>query len=430
MRFIFASLLIISISSSINAQNRTIHRDWTAYSQSVDVAEWEESEFVLSAYLKKDGDLTNGKSALWARVDKKDNSGGFFRNDAFDESKKVSKEWKQFEIRGTIDAGADKLYFGAYCEGNGNYYFDKFELRIKNRKGEWENIKIGNSSFEDVKSNDSWNEGVRKDKIVSVKNFDITYSDQFSYDGNNSLEIIGENIIGSNKNGQFVHVNNVKLYYEVYGEGEPLLMLHGNGQSMSAFIGQVEYFSKFYQVILVDCRGRGNSTFDYETELTYSLETNDINLFLEKIGIQKANIIGWSDGGIIGLLMAMNHPEKVDKLVAIGANINPDGLKDLEGMLDAIEELEKTNQGDNDLLIALYKLMAYYPKLDFEDLKAIKSKTLIMAGDRDEIKNIHTIKMYEAIKAAQLAILPNETHYFPEENPEFFNKLVMKFLKG
>lgn len=428
MRLIFTSLIIL-IFCSLNAQNKTINKDWTAYSQSIDVSKWEESEFIVSAYLKKEENGTSGKSALWVRVDKKDNSGGFFRNDAYDESKKVSSEWKKFKIKGKIDSGADKLYFGAFCQGNGNYYFDKFELQIKNKKGQWENIKIINNSFEDKNSDDSWNEGIRKDNIINVKNFAISYSNQNSYNGNKSLYIKGENIIGNNKNGEFVDVNNVKLYYEVYGKGEPLLMLHGNGQSISAFINQVEYFSKFYKVILVDCRGRGNSTFDYETELTYSLEANDISLLLEKIGIKKAHVVGWSDGGIIGLIMAINYPEKVNKLVAIGANINPNGLKNLKAMLSTIEELEKGNNGNNNLFIALYKLMAYYPKLDYDNLKAIKSKTLIMAGDRDEIKNIHTIKMYESIENAQLAILPNETHYFPEENPDFFNKLVMRFLK-
>lgn len=424
------NLLVLLIFSSAIAQSKVITKDWTAYSQTINASKWEEAEFKVSAYLKKTEDGTKGKSALWVRVDKKDNTYGFFRNDAYDESKNVSNEWKKFEIKGKIDIGAKNLYFGAFCQGNGDYYFDKFELQLKTKGGKWEKIKITNNSFEEIKSNDSWDEGIRKNKIIQVKNFNISYSNKTAYDGKKSLNIKGENIIGNHKNGKFVDVNNVKLYYEIHGKGKPLLMLHGNGQSISAFINQVEYFSQFYKVILVDCRGRGNSTFDHKTELTYTLEANDINLFLDKIGIQKTHIVGWSDGGIIGLIMAINFPEKVDKLVAIGANINPNGLKDLNGMFDTIKELEKNNtKNKNDLFISLYKLMAYYPKLEYKDLNVIKSKTLIMAGDHDEIKNIHTIKMYEAIKDAQLAILPNETHYFPEENPKLFNQLLMNFLK-
>lgn len=428
MKLIFNLLLIIPFST-VFAQSKVVKKDWTSYSQAIHVSKLEEADFIVSAYIKRTDTLLNGKSGLWVRVDKKDKKNGFFKNDAFDETKIITNNWKKFEIRGTIVKGAENLYFGAFCQGNGNYYFDDFEIQIRPKDGEWKKITITNGSFEDIDSDDSWNEGIRKDRIVQAKNFDINYSNEEFFKGKKSLHIKGENIIGNHKNGKFVNVNNVKLYYEIYGEGEPLLMLHGNGQSISAFINQVDFFSEKYKVILVDCRGRGNSTFDYNTELTYTLEANDINLFLDKIGIEKAHIIGWSDGGIIGLLMALNFPSRVDKLVAMGANINPDGLIDLEGMFKTIESLEKDNDGKNNLFIALYKLMAYYPKLDYSDLSAIKSKTLIMAGDHDVIKNIHTVKMFEAIKNAQLAILPNETHYFPEENPDFFNELVLNFLQ-
>jgi pimeloyl-ACP methyl ester carboxylesterase len=424
------SLLFCLFVFSAFAQIKTINKDWTAYSQSIDVSMYEEAEFKVSAYLRKTDDGTKGKSALWVRVDKKDKTYGFFRNDAYDKSKVVTKDWKKFEISGKVDKGASNLYFGAFCQGNGDYYYDNFEVKLKMKNGKWKTLDISNHSFEKANSEDTWDEGIRKSNIVRAKNFTIQYSKDAPFKGKYSLQLTGKNIIGNSKNGKFVDVNNVKLYYETYGEGTPLLFLHGNGQSMSAFINQVELFSKHYKVILVDCRGRGNSSFDYSTELTYTLEANDISLFLDKIGIKKAHIVGWSDGGIIGLIMAIKYPEKVDKLVAIGANINPQGLKDLDNMFSTIKELEKTNKNNsNDLFISLYKLMAYYPKLDYDDLKVIKSKTLIMAGDHDEIKNIHTIKMYEAIKDAQLAILPNETHYFPEENPEFFNQLLMKFLK-
>ncbi|MCK8522968.1 alpha/beta hydrolase [Aquimarina sp. D1M17] len=423
-------VLIFLFCANGHSQEAEIVKDWTAYSQSVDVSKYENKEFRVSAYLRKEGDINKGKSALWARIDKKNGTVGFFKNDVYNKNLMVSNDWKIFTISGKIDKGAGKLYFGAFCQGNGAFYFDDFNIEIKSNTGEWESLKIGNKSFEETLSEDSWQEGIRKSKMSKVKNFEIIYSKNQPFHGQQSLLIKGSGIIGNNDHGKFVEVNNVKLYYETYGEGQPLLLLHGNGQSISAFINQVEEFSKLYKVILVDCRGRGNSSFDYETELTYTLEAKDIKLFLDKIGVKKTHILGWSDGGIIGLIMAINFPEKISKLIAVGANINPKGLIGLEEMKNTIEELEKNNRGnDNDLFISLYKLMANYPKLQYEDLKAIKSKTLIMAGDHDEIKNIHTIKMYEAIDDAQLAILPNETHYFPSENPKFFNKLVLDFLK-
>lgn len=104
------------------------------------------------------------------------------------------------------------------------------------------------------------------------------------------------------ENGKYVDVNGVKLYYEVYGEGEPLLMIHGNGGSFSCFENQVAEFSKHFKVILVDCRGRGNSTYQKGIELTFDLQVEDFTLFLDKLNIKKTNILGWSDGGIIGLI--------------------------------------------------------------------------------------------------------------------------------
>ncbi len=427
-------IIIITLLFSINltAQRKERIRYWTSYSQSVDISNKENQDFRVSAFIRLEAMSKVSKSSIWVRIDKKDNSNGFFKNNVYDKNITVTDKWQKFEIKGTIDKGAKEMYFGAFCKDNGNFYFDNFKLEVKDKKGKWKNIKIDNASFEKDTSKDSWNEGIHKSYSPKIKNFDIERSKTNPYKGNYCLHIKGSGIIGNN-NGKYVSVNNVKLYYETYGSGEPLLLLHGNGQSISAFINQVDVFKKQFKVIIVDCRGRGNSTFDYNQELTYTLEAQDIKLFLDKINIDKAHVLGWSDGGIIGLIMAIKYPEKVDKLIAIGANINPEGLidKDIKRFYKIIEDIKKKPKSKkNDLIIARYKLMLDYPKLTYKDLNVITSKTLFVAGDHDVIKNIHTIKMFEAIKDAQLAILPNETHYFPAENPKFFNKIALKFLKS
>jgi pimeloyl-ACP methyl ester carboxylesterase len=99
--------------------------------------------------------------------------------------------------------------------------------------------------------------------------------------------------------GKFAEVNGIKMYYETYGEGEPLLMLHGNGQSISAFMNQVDDFSKKYKVIIVDCRERGKSTYDKTKELTFDIQVEDLKQFLDQQNIKKVKILGWSDGGIL-----------------------------------------------------------------------------------------------------------------------------------
>jgi len=231
------------------------------------------------------------------------------------------------------------------------------------------------------------------------------------------------------ENGKYIAVNGVNLYYEIYGKGEPLLMIHGNGGSFICFANQVEEFSKHFKVILVDCRGRGNSSYQKGVELTFDLQVEDINLFLEKLNIKKTNIVGWSDGGIIGLLLAIKHPEKVNKLVTSGANIFPEGAIHIEDTKKGTIDLENKNENhENDLAIDLNNLDSKYPNLDFNDLNVIQSKTLIMAGDHDEIKGGHTLKIYESIPKAQLAILPNSSHSALIENSKLFNEIVLNFL--
>ncbi len=231
------------------------------------------------------------------------------------------------------------------------------------------------------------------------------------------------------ENGKYVAVNGVKLFYEIYGEGEPLLMIHGNGGSFSCFENQVKEFSKHFKVILVDCRGRGNSTYQKGIELTFDLQVQDINLFLDQLNIPKTNILGWSDGGIIGLLLALKYPEKVNKLVTSGANIFPEGVIYLDDIKKTVAELISKNQGHkNDLDIDLNNLDINYPNLKYTDLNVIKSKTLIIAGDHDMIKGEHTLKIYESIPNAQLAILPNSSHSALIENSNLFNEIVLRFL--
>jgi len=231
------------------------------------------------------------------------------------------------------------------------------------------------------------------------------------------------------ENGQYIAVNGVNLYYEIYGEGEPLVMIHGNEGSFACFYHQVDEFSKYFKIILVDCRGRGNSTYQNGVELTFDLLVEDMNLFLEKLNLKKISILGWSDGGIIGLLFSIKHPEKVNKLVALGANIFPEGHIYYDDMVKKATDLESKNKSDeNDLLIDLNNLDLKYPNLKFSDLNIIMSKTLIVAGDHDEIKNVHTVQIFESIPNAQLAILPDTSHYALIENSKLFNEIVLCFL--
>lgn len=125
------------------------------------------------------------------------------------------------------------------------------------------------------------------------------------------------------KVGRYVKTRRINMYYETYGKGEPLLIIHGNGGSIKDFLYQIPYFSKNYKVILADSRAQGRSV-DSADSLSYEMMADDLNALLDTLNLDSCYVIGWSDGGINGLLLAMRHPEKVKKLAVTGANLWPD----------------------------------------------------------------------------------------------------------
>lgn len=112
------------------------------------------------------------------------------------------------------------------------------------------------------------------------------------------------------KVGKYITTRGIKIYYETYGQGEPLLMIHGNGGSIAAFKYQIGFFQKHYKVIVADSRAQGK-TIDHGEILNYQMMAEDMNALLDSLHITSTNVIGWSDGGINGLLLAIHHPEKV-----------------------------------------------------------------------------------------------------------------------
>src|SRR6186713_3746784 len=133
-----------------------------------------------------------------------------------------------------------------------------------------------------------------------------------------------KNIYGKNKAvGKYYDIRGFKMYVEVYGQGKPLLFIHGNGGSINNFTKQIPYFSQKYKVIIADSRAQGKSA-DPTDSLSYEMMADDYAALLDAMKIDSAYVVGWSDGGINGLLMAIRHPEKVKKLAVTGANLWPD----------------------------------------------------------------------------------------------------------
>lgn len=425
MKFLILLVLLNIFTQKISSQ------EYTFFLQDLNISQYQNKQFKLSASVRKEISNGNEKTFFLVKqyIDINDDHDELNLR-AFSEGEEaINETWKTFRVEGKVDKNAKKMEIGFLSINNGKFFYDDFKLEIQNENGKWMEILLKNPGFENSTQNNEPIWGYQK--ITHSKNFTASITNDNPYSGRSCLMVEGANIYGQNDlNGGFIETNGVKLYYEIYGNGEPLLLLHGAGQSISAFTDQIDYFSSHYKVIALDSRGRGRSS-DNDAELTYINQVKDVKGFLDILQIDSVDIVGWSDGGIIGLMLAINYPEKVNKLVAMGANINPEGLfpERLQYHKGNLAELETKNNLEDKFYIKLLKALINYPQLKFEDLNNISAPTLIMAGDHDLIQDTHTVKIFQSIPNSNLAILPGETHWLPESNSKLFNSIVFDFLK-
>jgi pimeloyl-ACP methyl ester carboxylesterase len=239
-----------------------------------------------------------------------------------------------------------------------------------------------------------------------------------------------------------LQVGDIELYYEVYGQGEPLLLLHGGTAFIESFFGQIPALSARYQVIVPDLRGHGRST-DSAAPLSYGLMADDIVGLMDALGIAQADVVGWSDGGIIGLEVAMRHPERLRRLVTIGSNYRVDGL--LPDTLSMVQKLTPTSsfvarQGLFYRLVApnprhwptlvekIKRLWLSEPNFAPEVLQQIAAPTLVMVGEKDQVDHRHAREMAELIPTAQYVEIAGGTHLMPQERPGEVNRAILGFL--
>ncbi|MDN5287734.1 MAG: 2-hydroxy-6-oxononadienedioate/2-hydroxy-6-oxononatrienedioate hydrolase [Mucilaginibacter sp.] len=234
--------------------------------------------------------------------------------------------------------------------------------------------------------------------------------------------------------GKYYNIRGIKLYTEVYGAGKPLLLIHGNGGSLSNFSKTIPYFAKKYKVIAVDSRAHGKSRDDRDS-LSFEMMADDFAGLLDAMHIDSAYVIGWSDGGINAIELAMRHPNKVIKLASTGANLWPDST----GIIPSYWKQEqidynakkntvfKTAKEKNDWKVFL--LDWFQPNIKLTALKAIRCPSLIIAGDHDLIPTEHTVLISQNIPKAYLWIVPNSGHPTLIEHRDEFNKTVDNFFE-
>ncbi len=232
--------------------------------------------------------------------------------------------------------------------------------------------------------------------------------------------------------GKYYNIRGIKMYCEIYGSGQPLLMIHGNGGSIKAFENNIPYFSKKYKVIALDSRAHGKSKDDRDS-LSFEMMADDEAALLDVLHIDCAYIIGWSDGGINALLLAMRHPQKVIKLVSTGANLWPDSTAIIPSLWK--EEYTTYNSSKDKHLVTaaekndwkIFLLDWFQPNIPLSDLQKIKCPSLIIGGDHDVITIEHTTLIYQNIPRAYLWIVPNSGHGTLVEHKDEFNNIVDQF---
>jgi Predicted hydrolases or acyltransferases (alpha/beta hydrolase superfamily) len=239
---------------------------------------------------------------------------------------------------------------------------------------------------------------------------------------------------------KFANINGIQMYYETYGDSlkQPLLLIHGNGGFISTQRFQIEFFRNKYYIIAADSRCHGKSE-DGKELLTYDLMVDDYNALLDHLKIDSVYIIGQSDGGIIGLELAIKYPRKVKKLVSTGPNIRPDSsalwMWSIDLVKSQLSSVEKNiNNGDTSKSLVRQKaqlnLMDKFPNMSNDDLAKIKAPVLIIAGDADIIRLEHILTIYQNIPKAHLFIMPGATHFMLFEEPDFYNQVINRFLEN
>ena len=217
----------------------------------------------------------------------------------------------------------------------------------------------------------------------------------------------------------FVTVNGVELFYEKSGNGDPIILLHGNGEDHRIFDVLTERLSAHHTVYAVDSRDHGQSS--RINGLDYHSMMEDIAAFITALDIRKPALYGFSDGGIVGLLLAIEHPDMLSRLIISGANTHPDGIKTVYTVLYKIAYFFTRNQK--------CKLMLTQPDISNDDLSKITVPTFVLAGSKDFIKDEHTRMIAANIRGSVLRILDGESHASYVIHSEQLYEVILPYLK-
>jgi pimeloyl-ACP methyl ester carboxylesterase len=237
------------------------------------------------------------------------------------------------------------------------------------------------------------------------------------------------------------NLNGISIYYAVYGQGPPVILLHGGLANADYWGNQIKALMPRRTVIVMDSRGHGRSTRDTRP-YGYDLMADDVVALLDFLNVPKADVVGWSDGGILGLDLAIRHKDRVGRVFAFAANTVPSGVKDdveknptfaafIKRAGDEYRAHSSTPNEYDAFVEQISKMWASEPNWTDAQLQAISAPVLVVDGDHDEaIKREHTEYIAATIPHAGLLILPNASHFAFLQDPELFNFAMLHFLDG
>jgi pimeloyl-ACP methyl ester carboxylesterase len=237
---------------------------------------------------------------------------------------------------------------------------------------------------------------------------------------------------------EYVQLGAVRTWYDEQGKGDPLVLMHGGLVDARWFEPNIAALAGQFHVYTPERRGHGH-TPDVEGPITYQLMADDTIAFLETVVGEPADLVGHSDGAFTAMLVAMQRPDLVKRLVLISGGFNKSGeaVPDMEWDVDAITQFlgpaygEVSPDGEDHFRVVATKigeLAASEPNLEAAQLADVTARTLVMFSDDDLMTLTHTVEMYDALPNAELAVVPGTSHFLTQEKPDLVNQIVLDFL--
>jgi len=245
----------------------------------------------------------------------------------------------------------------------------------------------------------------------------------------------------------FVEVNGVKLYHEIHGRGEPVLLLHGGLGSSQEFAPIIPALAAHYRVILFDRRGHGHS-YDNQEPFVYAAMAAEAKAFMDAVGVASAAVVGFSDGGVVGYHLASAYPGRVTRLLASGANYRVNGMTRAtiewiktrmttagiaEDVPDLVASYARRGAAGGDLASFLKRSQDLWlrdPYIEADELRRISIPVLLLAGDTNDLTPEHLLEIRRLIAGSQLGIVPRCDHFIVSRKPALFTLLALDFLAG